>query len=70
MRSWPSREDTFVSDEPFYAYYLKEQQIHPMHKEIIGIIQQNLIILLEIFLENTKPKNIGIKNIWRTSNRS
>ena len=36
MRSWSSREDTFVSDEPFYAYYLKEQQLkHPMYKEII-----------------------------------
>jgi hypothetical protein len=36
MRSWSSREDTFVSDEPFYSYYLKEQQLkHPMHKEII-----------------------------------
>ena len=24
MRSWSSRKDTFVTDEPFYAYYLKE----------------------------------------------
>jgi len=36
MRSWSSREDLFVSDEPFYAYYLKERQLkHPMYKEII-----------------------------------
>jgi len=36
MRSWSSRKDSFVSDEPFYAYYLKELQLkHPMHKEII-----------------------------------
>ena len=36
MRSWSSRNDTFVSDEPFYAYYLKEQQLkHPMYEEII-----------------------------------
>jgi hypothetical protein len=36
MRSWSSRSDLFVSDEPFYAYYLKEQQLrHPMYKEII-----------------------------------
>ena len=36
MRSWSSREDFFVSDEPFYAYYLKERQLkHPMYKEII-----------------------------------
>jgi hypothetical protein len=37
MRSWSSRKDTFVSDEPFYAYYLKERQLkHPMYKEIIS----------------------------------
>ena len=37
MRSWSSRNDSFVSDEPFYAYYLKERQLnHPMYKEIIG----------------------------------
>jgi len=36
MRSWSSRNDSFVSDEPFYAYYLKERQLkHPMYKEII-----------------------------------
>jgi len=36
MRSWSSRKDVFVSDEPFYAYYLKECQLkHPMYKEII-----------------------------------
>jgi hypothetical protein len=36
MRSWSSRSDVFVSDEPFYAYYLKERQLkHPMYKEII-----------------------------------
>ena len=36
MRSWSSRSDTFVSDEPFYAYYLKKKQLkHPMYKEII-----------------------------------
>tara|TARA_B100001250_G_scaffold245495_1_gene211063 strand:- start:7923 stop:8639 length:717 start_codon:yes stop_codon:yes gene_type:complete len=37
MRSWSSRMDTFVSDEPFYAYYLKEKKLkHPMYKEIIN----------------------------------
>ena len=36
MRSWSSRKDTFVSDEPFYSYYLKKQGLkHPMYKEII-----------------------------------
>jgi len=37
MRSWSSRKDTYVSDEPFYAYYLKERKLkHPMHDEIIN----------------------------------
>ena len=37
MRSWSSRKDTFVTDEPFYAYYLKEtQKKHPMREEIIN----------------------------------
>ena len=36
MRSWSSRGDMFVSDEPFYAYYLKEKKLkHPMYKDII-----------------------------------
>jgi len=36
MRSWSSRKDTFVSDEPFYAYYLKKTELnHPMAEEII-----------------------------------
>ena len=37
MRSWSSRKDTFISDEPFYAYYLKEtQNHHPMREQIIS----------------------------------
>lgn len=36
MRSWSSRGDSFVSDEPLYAYYLKNTQLkHPMYQEII-----------------------------------
>ena len=42
MRSWSSRKDVFVSDEPFYAYYLKELQIkHPLYKEIINQYPHN-----------------------------
>ena len=42
MRSWSSRKDVFVSDEPFYAYYLKELEIkHPLHKEIINKYPHN-----------------------------
>jgi len=37
MRSWSSRRDTVVIDEPFYAYYLnKTQKNHPMRSEIIN----------------------------------
>ena len=36
MRSWGNRGDTFVSDEPFYAYYLKATGLdHPLAREII-----------------------------------
>jgi hypothetical protein len=37
MRSWGNRPDTFVCDEPFYAYYLKQTRLdHPMAAEIIA----------------------------------
>jgi hypothetical protein len=36
MRSWGNRPDTFVIDEPFYAYYLKRTgAAHPGAKEVI-----------------------------------
>ena len=37
MRSWGNRNDSFVCDEPFYAYYLlKTGLAHPMAKEVIA----------------------------------
>ena len=37
MRSFGSRADTFVSDEPFYGCFLKSSGAdHPMREEIIG----------------------------------
>lgn len=38
MRSWESRPDTIVCDEPFYAHYLKQTGFthHPVHEEIIA----------------------------------
>jgi len=37
MRSWENRTDTFVTDEPFYAYYLAETDIeHPGREEILA----------------------------------
>src|ERR1700752_5314259 len=37
MRSWGNRPDTFVCDEPFYAYYLSATGLpHPMAEEVIA----------------------------------
>ena len=37
MRSWESRSDTFVVDEPFYPHYLSKTNIdHPGRNEIIN----------------------------------
>ena len=61
MRSWSSRTDTFVTDEPFYAYYLKETKIkHPMHKEIINKYSSNYNEIVN-HLTGEIPKN---KKIW------
>ena len=36
MRSFENRHDTYVIDEPFYGYYLKEtNKNHPLKNEII-----------------------------------
>ena len=36
MRSWSSRNDTYVIDEPLYAHYLYKKKLkHPMYEEII-----------------------------------
>ena len=37
MRSWGNRPDTFVCDEPFYAYYLQATGCeHPLRDEVIA----------------------------------
>ena len=37
MRSWGNRPDTFVCDEPFYAFYLQETgRAHPGREEVIA----------------------------------
>lgn len=37
MRSWGNRPDTFVCDEPFYAYYLQATKLpHPGAAEVIA----------------------------------
>jgi hypothetical protein len=40
MRSFESRADTFVSDEPFYGCFLKTSgALHPMHEETIAAME-------------------------------
>ena len=61
MRSWSSRGDTFVTDEPFYAYYLKETNIrHPMHMEIIKNYSTDYNQIVN-YLTNKIPEG---KKIW------
>ena len=61
MRSWSSRKDTFVTDEPFYAYYLKETKLkHPMYKDIINIYSSDYSKIVN-YLINVIPQN---KKIW------
>ena len=48
MRSWSSRSDTFVTDEPFYAHYLKENKLnHPMSDEIINTYPTNYNFIIQ-----------------------
>ena len=61
MRSWSSRKDTFVTDEPFYAYYLKEtQKKHPMSEEIINNYFSNYDEIVNYLIDEVPNK----KNIW------
>ena len=61
MRSWSSRDDTFVSDEPFYAYYLKKTDLkHPMYKEIINQYPNSFESVLK-FIAGEIPSS---KKIW------
>ena len=61
MRSWSSRSDTFVTDEPFYAYYLNETKLkHPMHMEIINKYSTDYIKIVN-YLNSKTPDG---KKIW------
>ncbi|MBX2836659.1 MAG: HAD family hydrolase [Gammaproteobacteria bacterium] len=52
MRSWGSRSDTTVIDEPFYAYYLKETGIqHPMKDAIIDRYETNVDAVIKMVSE-------------------
>ena len=61
MRSWSSRKDTVVIDEPFYAYYLKKTKLkHPMHTEIMKIYSTDKNFLIK-YLTSANPQN---SKIW------
>ena len=61
MRSWSSRDNVYISDEPFYACYLKEKKInHPMKNEIINLYQNSYTDVLKTITSNI-PLN---KKIW------
>ena len=61
MRSFENRSDCFVSDEPFYSYFLYKTRLkHPLSDEIIksGLINYNEIIK---YITGLIPSS---KNIW------
>ena len=61
MRSFGNRPDTFVSDEPFYGYFLNETKIdHPMRDLIIKNNETNWDIIKNNLIGKI-PLN---KNIW------
>ena len=61
MRSWSSRKDTYVTDEPFYAYYLNETKInHPIREKIINHYFTGYNKIVNYLVSEVPNK----KNIW------
>lgn len=61
MRSWSSRKDTYVSDEPFYSYYLKTTKLkHPSYQEIISKYPSDYNEIVS-YITNKIPEE---KKIW------
>jgi len=61
MRSFENRNDTFVSDEPFYAHFLKQTGVeHPMRDEVIKSGNSNWDAVSD-YLTNTIPDG---KSVW------
>ena len=59
MRSWASRADTRVIDEPFYAHYLKETGYdHPGAREIIAAYESDWRLVVDQLLANDNGKAI------------
>jgi hypothetical protein len=61
MRSFSSRDDTTVLDEPFYAHYLRETAIaHPGHEQVLAAQENDWHKVME-FITGPVP---GGKAIW------
>ena len=61
MRSFENRLDTFVSDEPFYAHYLKETgEEHPYRKETIQQGETSWDVVVE-YIKGDIPNR---KKVW------
>lgn len=59
MRSWASRSDTQVIDEPFYAHYLKETGYdHPGAREIIAAYETDWRLVIDQLLARDNGKAI------------
>ena len=57
MRSFENRTDTFVIDEPFYAFYLKKTGYnHPLRDQILKSQSTNYKKIVEICLDGLKDK--------------
>ena len=61
MRSFENRNDTFVSDEPFYVHFLQQTGVdHPMRDEVIKSGNPNWTTVSD-YLTNTIPDG---KSVW------
>ena len=61
MRSFENRNDTFVSDEPFYAHFLKQTGLeHPMRDDVLKSGSSNWSEVSD-YLTNSIPDG---KSIW------
>jgi hypothetical protein len=68
MRSFENRPDTFVSDEPFYGFYLANTDIdHPGRKEVLRSMEQIGTQCLNRSLAFLQMrKKCGFKNTWHS----
>ena len=66
MRSWGSRSDTRVIDEPFYAHYLRHTGYdHPGADEIIRCYETDWRVVVEGLLANRGEEPIFFQKHMR-----